>query len=395
MQPTKVSNKVLPDARPLGADDVGPSVSPPRGLKRLDELVLADVEAMRLILLGSSVIDWRRLAFERRDEVDNFLRLCRFDPESPSDQAWMRGVVSDSVAYLRKTFRYRIAPIVADPPEIHDLFLYASGAGARQHRKMACIILKVCHVIHHIEGRDLFHRLPLAEEAFGEMAEERVMAVFEEMKRVGFPIQEASSSAKSRTSLVSKLLLKAETLAAKIYDRTRFRVVVDRREDVLPVLQGLTQRLFPFHLIVPGQTENSLIDFRDVCDTTAAWAPFLGDLQFGVDFSHAPARKREHALARHNEVSGSTYKMLKFVVDLPLRIDDRFISPDIVAATRARTVGCLVEIQIVDAATARSNEQGENDHERYKRRQRVRVLRRLSRGLVTPRVHEEDAEGDP
>jgi uncharacterized protein (TIGR04552 family) len=352
-----------------------------RELKRLNSLSLLDVEALRLILLGSSVIDWQRLAFTRRDEVDRFLRLCGFDPDSPPDQACMRGMLRDAAEYLRGAFRYRVAPEVSDPPEIHDLFLYASGACKPQFRRIACIILKVCHVIHHIEGRDLFHRLPLAEEAFGEMAEDRVVAVFREMKAAGFPIQEAHSSAKSRTSLITKLLQKAETLAAEIYDRNRFLVVVDERADVLPVLHWLTQRLFPFHLVVPGQTDNSLIDFREICDATPAWAPFLGSLQFGIDFSSDPGRKRERDNAGRNESTGSTYKVLKFVVDMPLRIDDRLISPEIVAATRARIVHCLVEIQIVDAATARLNDEGENDHERYKRRQRLRVLRRLSRGL--------------
>jgi uncharacterized protein (TIGR04552 family) len=170
-------------------------------------------------------------------------------------------------------------------------------------------------------------------------------------------------------------------LAAEIYDRIRFHVEVAEYADVLPVLRGLTQRLFPFHLVVPGQTYNSLIDFRAVCGATAAWAPFLGELQFGVDFSSGPSGKGKSGDVARNKSSGSTYKVLKFVIDMPLRIDDRLISPEIIAATRARTVHCLVEIQIVDAATARRNEAGENDHKRYKRRQRLRVLRRLSRGL--------------
>ena len=357
--------------------------SMPRNLQRLDQLALLDVEALRLILLGSSVIDWQRLAFTRREEVDHFLRLCLFDPDSPSDQAWMRGILGDAVEYLRETFRYRVVPAVAEPAEIHDLFLYASGSGEPQYRKIACVLLKLCHVIHHIEGRDLFHLLPLAEETFGEMAEARVMAVFQEMKADGFPIEEARSSVKSRASLISKLLQKAETLAAEIYDRTRFQIVVTERADVLPVLHGLTQRLFPFHLVVPGQSANSLIDFRAVCDATPAWAPIVDSLQFGVDFSSGASGSAQRVDTGRSEFSGRTYQVLKCVVDMPLRIDERLISPAVVAATRARTVHCLVELQIVDAATARSNAAGDNDHQRYKRRQRLRVLRRLARGLAT------------
>jgi len=365
----------------------------PRDLKSLDALGLLDIEALRLVLSGSSVIDWRRLAFRRREEVDHFLRLCRFEPDSASDQSWMRGILSDAVTYLSETFRYRVPEAVADPPEVHDLFLYASGAREPQYQKIACIVLKVCHVIHHIEGRDLFHRLPLAEEAFGEMAAKRVVAVFREMIDAGFPIVEARSSAKTRASLVSKLLQKTETVAATVYDRTRFRVVVAERADVLPVLHCLTQRLFPFHVVVPGHTKNSLIDFREVCAATPAWTTLLGALPPGSSVPSSALRDDEVDTGR-NESSGATYRVLRFVIELPLRIEPELISAEIVAATRARTVPCLVEIQIVDAATARTNEEGENEHERYKRRQRARILRRLSRGLVTPPSSGRDEDGE-
>jgi len=359
----------------------------PQDLKPLEALELLDVEALRLILQGTSVVDWQRLAFRDREQVDRFLRLCCFDPDSSTDQAWMRGIVRDAVTYLRDTFRYRVADAVANPSELHDLFLFASGVKEPRYRKIACIVLKVCHVIHHIEGRDLFHRLPLAEEAFGEMAEERVMDVCRQMMDAGFPILEASSSAKSRTSLITKLLQKKETLAAAIYDRTRFRVVTRGRDDLVPVLHCLTQRLFPFNLVVPGQTDNSLVDFREVCEGTAAWKPFIQELQAFLESSADKIKKpkRPKTQSGRNEFSGATYKVLNFVVDLPLRIEERLISPEVSRATRARTVFCLVEIQIVDAETARLNDDGENNHERYKHRQRLRVLRRLSRGLVVPK----------
>ena len=363
-------------------------------LKPLDALGLLDVDALRLVLEGGSVIDWRRLAFTTREQVDHYLRLCCFDPSSPSDQSWMRGVLQDSAAYVSETFHHPVPSAVCDPAEIHDVFLQASGAREPQYQRIACIVLKVCDVIHHIEGRDLFHRLPLAEEAFGEMASVRVMAVFRQMIDAGFPILEATASAKTRASLISKLLQKTESVAATIYDRTRFRVVVAQHTDVLPVLHCLTQRLFPFHVVVPGHTRNSLVDFHEVCASMPAWRNRLGDVLAGSSISRTPELEQSVDTGR-NESSGASYRVLKFVIDLPLRIEERLISPEISAATRARTVPCLVEIQMVDAATARANEQGENDHERYKHRQRARVLRRLSRGLETPagdRREEDDSQ---
>jgi uncharacterized protein (TIGR04552 family) len=50
-----------------------------------------------------------------------------------------------------------------------------------------------------------------------------------------------------------------------------------------------------------------------------------------------------------------------------------------------RIVFSLVEFQVVDAETARRNQAGDASHERYKKRQLKRVLRRLSRGLVVPK----------
>ena len=60
---------------------------------------------------------------------------------------------------------------------------------------------------------------------------------------------------------------------------------------------------------------------------------------------------------------------------------------------KGRVVFGQCEFQIIDAETARANEQGENSHERYKRRQRVQVLRRLARGLVVPRKPLDEANG--
>ena len=51
----------------------------------LEKFRLGDLEAIRLVLRGGSVIDWHRLYFSSRGEVDRFLRVNEFDPESPDD----------------------------------------------------------------------------------------------------------------------------------------------------------------------------------------------------------------------------------------------------------------------------------------------------------------------
>ena len=344
------------------------------------DMGLRELERIRLILRGGSVIDWRRMHFQTREEVDRFLRLCQIDTSRPHDEAWARTVLSDAVEYLRRTFDYRVADAVASPGEIHDLFLYASGVkGLPRHRRIACIVLKVMHVLQHIEGRDLLHRLAVSEADLSELATAKVLHVARLLQEKGLPVVEFAHSIKSRESLITKLLAKKETVAAQIYDRTRFRIITRTQADLLPVLYFLTQHLFPFNFVVPGQTENTLIAFKSVLTENPHLQQYAQQLHLDLDYEDREDRTR-------NVFSGSSYRALNFVVDVPLRMDAYLPPPEQDTRERKnRMVFTLVEFQIMDEETARQNEEGENAHKLYKRRQKRRVLRRLSRGLVVPK----------
>lgn len=350
----------------------------------VEQMGLRELERIRLILRGGSVIDWRRMHFQTRDEVDRFLRLCQLDTSRPCDEAWARAILGDAVEYLRKAFDYRVADAVARPKEIHDLFLYASGAvGAPRYRRIACIVLKVMHVMQHIEGRDLLFRLPVSEAELAELATAKVLSVAQEMQAKGLPVVEFAHSIKTRDSLITKLIAKKETVAAQVYDRTRFRIITKTRADLLPVLYFLTQRLFPFNIVVPGQTENTLLPFRSILAEHPHFEQYAAQLHLDRDYEAREDRTG-------NVFSGNTYRVLNFVVDMPLRMDAYLPPPEQDSRERkGRIVFTLVEFQIVDEATAYENENGENAHKLYKRRQKQRVLHRLSRGLVVPKRNKE------
>lgn len=341
---------------------------------------LRELERIRLILRGGSVIDWRRMHFQTRDEVDRFLRLCQIDTTQPHDEAWARTVLTNAVDYLRRTFDYRVADVVANPEELHDLFLYASGVkGMPRYRRIACIVLKVMHVIQHIEGRDLLHRLAVSEADLSELVTAKVLGVAQLLHNKGLPVVEFAHSIKTRESLITKLMAKKETVAAQIYDRTRFRIITKTRADILPILYFLAQHLFPFNFVVPGQTENTLISFKSVLAENPHLQQYAQHLHLDLDYEEREERAR-------NLFSGGTYRALNFVVDVPLRMDGYLPLPEKDTRERKnRTIFTLVEFQIMDEETARQNEEGENAHQLYKRRQKRRVLRRLSRGLVVPK----------
>jgi uncharacterized protein (TIGR04552 family) len=349
-------------------------------LRPLDALGVRELEALRLLLRGGSIVDWRRLEFETADEVSRFLALNQFDLDDPRDERRVRSILGQAVEYLRSEFGYRVASPVAEPADVRDLFLLASGsAEPHRYRRIACVVLKAMHVIHHLEARELLFRTAIREADLADRVHRRIMAEAERMHEHGLPIVEFRGNTKTRSSLVTKLLAKKESVAAQIFDRVRYRIVTERTDQIPSVVWYLAEHLFPFSYTVPGQTQNNLVRFADVLRAHPRGAEIGARLQLPADLE-----RRDPAEFR-NEFSGKGFKVLNFVVDLPVRVDDLLPPLDPMADELGRVVFSLVEFQVVDQATALRNEEGDASHERYKKRQLQRVLRRLSRGLVVPK----------
>jgi len=195
----------------------------------------------------------------------------------------------------------------------------------------------------------------------------------------GLKIVDFSDSVKTRESVITKLIAKRESTAATIYDRTRFRIIVDSREDVLPTMYFFLQRLIPFNFVVPTQTDNSLIRFKELVSTYPNFAKYANKLHLDVNYEEREGKPS-------NTFSGQTYQVLNFVADVPVRLDAFLPKPeDDDRERKGRITLATCEFQLVDAKTAVENEKGENSHERYKQRQIDVVLKRLSRGLVVPK----------
>jgi uncharacterized protein (TIGR04552 family) len=347
-------------------------------LRPVEQMSVGELEEIRLILRGGSVIDWRRLYFSTPAEVDRFLRLNLFDLRDAQDERRLRTILAQAVEYLRRALGYRVTDAVAHPADLRDLFLYASGTKEpRRHRRIACVVLKCMHVVHHLEARELLFRTPVREADLAERVDRRVTAEAQRMRELGFPIVEFHGSVKSRGSLVTKLIVKRESVAAQIFDRVRYRIVTETPEQIAPVVLHLAQTLFPFNWAVPGQTQNSLVRFREILGSRPDAHRIVAELQ-------APLDAEVGAGKPPNEFSGADFRMLNFVVDVPVRIDD-ILPAGAPTEDLGRIVFSLVEFQVLDAETARRNAKGEASHERYKRRQLRQVLRRLSRGLVVPK----------
>jgi uncharacterized protein (TIGR04552 family) len=340
-------------------------------------LSLADVEAVRLVLRGGSPIDWHRLNFETLSAVDDFLRTNLLDPDDPRDMARLEYLHRESIRYLKASFGYRFPVEVSHPADVRHLFLYASEQ-ARLNRVqiLSCVVLKTIHTLNHLEARSLLQESAISEAELLQVVEEQVLRRAHALTAEGLPIVHFFGSRKTRDSMINKLLSKTAARAADILDRVRFRVVVETKEDVVPVLAHLFARAFPWNQITSGQSTNNLVDVRRYLNQHRRLRHLLAGLQ--VDVGH---EDRDAEL--DNEFSGSSYRMINFIIDVPVRLDhllERAGDPWLLQHGSIVYVSC--EFQVVDQETAYLNEQGDNSHANYKQRQRDRVSDRLMWGLL-------------
>jgi uncharacterized protein (TIGR04552 family) len=339
-------------------------------LKRLDEFTLMDLEAVRLILRGDSVIDWHRLHFSSEDEAREFLVTQEFQPEDPGDRERLETIRDESIAYLRRNFDFPIPRPVASA-SAEELLLIASGKGHRQ--LCACTILKAMQIIHHLDGRELLFSIPMSDQDVFHLVEEKVYRIIGGMLSSGFPITEFIGGRKNKDSLYTKLLSKAGTSASAIYDKLRFRIVTRSSDDVLPVLLYLSERVLPFNYVMPGQSINTIFHFRSYCEGKPHLRTLIKDIQSGVD---------DELTVGDNTFSAQSYRVIHFVVDLPVRLPAEIMD---MAPPAAWPLGPIIfvlcEFQLVDRETEAANELGDASHAKYKERQKQAVMRRLKLGV--------------
>jgi uncharacterized protein (TIGR04552 family) len=337
--------------RRAGPDDLEPT-----------RLELQDANELRLLLRGESVIDWHRLDFETEADSRRLLALNAFDWDDERDRLRIAALRNDAFDYLHRILKFHVDEEVAATAPFVSLPLMASGVlGSRKQQRSACALLKVMHILHHLDARELRTRLALADTELFESIEQSVIEIFDQLRSAGAPVVEFQWSRKTRDSLLTKMLVKRETSAARVFDRLRFRLIVKHRDDLVPTLRTMLRKLIPFNYVVPGQTANNLIDLRSL--------DIVGPSR--VTTEEGPG-------ADANEFSGANFRVINFIADLPVRVDS-LVPPEQLDHERGNLVFVLAEFQLIDVATATANEEGESSHDAYKTRQHSRVRERMLR----------------
>jgi len=349
-------------------------------------LSLSDLEEVRLILRGGSIVDWYRLNLVDVEEARAFCRLLEGDPDDATDVAYLMSLREEAAEYLKEHHDYTLPPhlLMCDPIE---LFLYAAERkGRRKDRFFSCLLLKTIHIIHHVRSRELRYRLPLSQSVLAQLLVEKVDQFADQLFAMRFPLAEYQGGIKSSSSVITKLLMKPDNHAAAIYDRVRFRFVVDEPRDLVPVLHLMTRHLLPFSYVVPGESVNHLVNFTALVEGHEAYRNQIDELQVELGLEDRSARPV-------NESSAATYRVINFIADVPVRVPQTALANIPADGTMfGRSVFHLAEFQVVDKATAEQNEEGVNAHDAYKSRQLKRVRDRIVRGLRGVKL-EEDAQG--
>ena len=341
-------------------------------------LSISILEQVRLLLRGGSVIDWYQLGFTDEDAVRAFLRVNTFDPADPADERRIRLLFQLAYEYLSEDLEYAIGSHIWNPESVLTPFLMASNGGNADQRQ-ACMLLKVVHTINHLHARELRHNLPLPDaEIFGTV-EDWVGDRMEELIDDGVPIFQFSGGRKTLESTLTKLLSKRRATAAEILDRLRFRIIVNKSTDIPLVLARMIQTVIPFNYVIPEESTNDIVNVRRYFNSLAHITPAqLDDLQFDLALEETDPLRRQF-----NECSAERFRMLNFVVDLPIRVDHVLARPEYEPLKHlGHLVFVSVEFQVFDRETFAYNERDSDaSHDAYKTRQRGHVRQRLEIGL--------------
>ena len=317
-------------------------------------------DILKHALMGDSVIDWSHLFFNTPEEVRQFLKVNEFDLSRQKDLDRLSGIHNETIGYLTNQLHFDLNLDLQDSQKMIDLFLIATNTKDKKLQKQACAILKTMNIINHIDGRELLYNCPISLRDIFSLVEDKVERSLSSLSLKEPGLLRYEGGRKPKESLITKLLSKRETIAAQINDRVRYRIVTRGKEDIPKIILHLFNTILPFNYLIPGASANQIISLAKNNKGSVI---------------HRGLKTYPHK----KDYTSKHYKISKFVVDIPIRLDN-FLAQSGGPAYRESlgTIAyAMVEFQMVDEATARMNNSGDSSHDHYKIRQKAGVVKRL------------------
>lgn len=309
------------------------------------------IDAIGLVLNGNSVIDFIRLNFKSDSEIDNFLKLNNFILTEPRAYRRIYHIYNDALNYLM-SLDFEIPKEFKELSDIRDLFRYASYLkGSKTFAKISCSILKVMHILHHLESRELMYRTSISIENLFSACEGKVSKAISELNRSGVSIYHFSTCRENIFDRITKLIAKKEIIAAQMFEKASFTIVTERKEEVIAVLKYLITNVFPFNYVVPGYSSNNYIDLINELKASDEYSKKIDIYQF----------------ARETPITESPKDRIYMRVDIPLDITSLGINiDDEIAENLGYTIFSLTDFVITDVESQRKTEHSQNNQQNQK-----------------------------
>lgn len=386
---------------------------------------------MDVLLGGASSIDTPSTFIRNMEEATRFLIAYGYNPDHPTDSRLMHAVIVEALTFIERELMPRewkngLRP----PPEIMQcddprwLLVWAGEHDEpnRMRRAWSCAMLRVMHSIAHIEGSYRYVNVDAARDQIRRRFEEflerdgsgMVKAFGDSSLKVPL-VRFDWKGAKSRRSILLKLLHKRGNVAETIYDLVGVRFVTKNQAETVLLLKMLVDLgIVSYPNCVPSRARNALVDtdeFRVRIDD------LRGQLLSGALDIETFQRKISKLTLPHpggeseNPHTASSYRSLQLTGRQLIRgLNPAFAwvsklgqaaagLPDKVAAAGLRELVDVMqywhgmdremdmfaffpfEVQIMDEASYMQNSQGAASHSRYKNSQ-LRAARRRVLGEV-------------
>lgn len=388
-----------------------------------------------VILGGKSLLDatygLRGFPLNSREEASRFLSSYGFDYDNPIEQAEVLGNYREAIIFIRKTFLYPENPeglrldipkSILELQDIRDLLMMATINPEEKNMKKkrngdwACALLKVMHVIAHIDKDlrfvyfadvqkqilDRFYKY--VHRTGNEDGSLFLAGTKDDPMRVNLVSFETKPN-KGRDSVLLKLLHKPENVADEIFDRVGIRLTTTTKLEAFRAVKYLKDHMIVMPAnIKANRSRNTLVDVGLLKDDLNFFFDKLkqGEMTDSEFEERLEASVQSPKVESENPHSSQYYRAIQFtcrqliklknplykkVRDLKNFAKDQSLSKELEDKIKALDLKYLkqeirffypYEVQIVDQASKLENEKGRSAHSEYKKSQiksaMIRVL---------------------
>lgn len=353
-------------------------------------------QAFNVVCGGASILDIDRLELKTEAEAYQFALNYGYDLYEPTHVEQLQIIFTKAISFIEK---YLCTPEVTLPEAVRKvefssaakpLLLLASGVDVKSgdlnlsHRSWICVVLRVMHVIAHLQSDLRLKYIPKIKRQSIDRFQAHIQQKGEDLF-LGFESDMVPLSAfhkkegKVRDSVLIKLLHKQSATAQEIYDHLGVRFVTKNRIDALRVIKYLIDHhLVSYPNVLSIRCRNTLID---IAEFRKHFENAKGDLVKVV--SSESSLSYPQIVDKQNPFSSTNFHSVQFTSRQLIRI------PVLKRGGQRREMSFFfpLEIQIMDQTSFAESQTGSAGHHEYKMKQldavRARVLKGVSRGSLS------------